>query len=283
MNCNARRWAGTFFDVTPQGYDVQVIGGLYEASYGPGFRISSPIGCKFITILEGIQGTALSINGAQGVDISTYFEGNTLDIDCRTGGLANNGIKLHGSYFSHADAVYSVKWGECYGCTSSGNWHTWNMHDLQANSYVEINDQAQVNISNTGDVVTHVGYRQGLTGALEVRGAASGLYTVSGLTSKFTRIGNRMNIEFICTLTSTGSNPADELYIPSLFPTNAATPGMLCGSVEVAGSSLNNGISPLYISSAVPLRVESSIAVLPANIAGDAYTVRGHISYQVAV
>lgn len=282
IGCNARRWDGTFFKCAPQGYDIQVIGGLYEASYGPGFDIASPIGGKFWTILEGIQGTALAINGAQGVDVSSYFETNTMDIDCRTGGLTNYGINLHGSYFSHANATYSVKWGVCYGCISHGNWHTFNMHDLQSDSFVDINDKAQGLLSN-GDAVTHQGYREGLTSALNVRTAGSASYTTTGLTSKYTRMGNRMQIDFICTLTSTGVNAADQLYIPSLFPANAATPGMLCGSVEVSGSTVNNGIGPLYIASAVPLRVQTPINVVPANVAGASWVVRGQISYQVAV
>lgn len=277
--CNARRWSGTFFKASPQGYDIQVIGGMYEAGTGDCFDIASPIGCKFWTQIEGMSGTALILNGAQGVDISTYFEANGLDFDCRTGGLTNNGINIHGSYFSHSNATYSVKWGICFGCSSRGNWHTNNMHDLLSTSIVDINDVAQTSLSN-GDAITHIGERQGNTAALTIRGANSADYTVSGLTSKYTRGANRIIVDFVCTLTSTATNPADQIFITAGFPTIASTLNMLCGTVEVVGSATNNGISPLSVSNVSPMRVLSSINVLPANVAAAAWTVRGQVVYQ---
>lgn len=282
INCNVRRWTGTFFKASPQGYDIQVIGGLYEAGTGDCFDISSPIGCKFWTQIEGMSGTALKINGAQGVDISCYFEANGIDIDCRTGGLSNQGINLHGSYISHGqNAMYSVIWGQCAGCVSQGNWHTNNMHDLQSDSMVSINDFAQTNLSNTSDAKTNIGYREGNTPPLRIRTSNSDSYTVSDLVSKFTRMGNRVNIEFKATLTSTASNPADMIYIPSTFPYDAEVSGLLCGQVEVLGVGyLEN--SPLNIASASPMRVQSSGNVIPTNTSGNTFTVRGYISYLVA-
>ena len=281
-NCNVRRWSGDFFNASPQGYDIQVIGGLYEAGSGSCFVISSPIGCKFITQIEGVSGTALQINGAQGVDISSYFEANGLDMDCRTGGLSNFGINIHGSYFSNSTATYTVKWGVCKGCVSQGNWHTNNMHDLLVSSIVAINDWAQTNISNTGGPVSHNGYTQGNTGSLVIRGSNSASYTVSGQSSRFTRSGNRVDVNFVCTLTSNATNPADNIFIISGIGFDASFAGPLCGQIEVVGSTINNGVSPLYLSSAIPVRAISSLAVIPSNVSGATWTVRGIVSYEAA-
>lgn len=281
-NCNVRRWAGTFFKSVAQGYDIQVIGGLYEAGAGDCFDIVSPIGCKFWTQIEGVSGTAIKGNGAQGLDISCYFEANGIDFDCRTGGLANQGINLHGSYLANSTATYTVKWGLCRGCTSHGNWHTGNMHDLQADSFVDVNDYAQVNLSNDSTRVFHAGYREGALAPLAIRGANSASYTVSAFTGYYTVQGNRAQLEFVCTLTSTATNPQDTLYIPSGFIGNAAFSGAIAGTVEVSGSAVNNGISTIYISSAVPARGQTPIDVIPANTAGASWTVRGQISYRLA-
>lgn len=281
INCNARRWTGAFFKASPQAYDIQVIGGLYEAGGGNCFELSSPIGCKFHTQIEGMTGTALQLAGCQGVDICTYFEQNGLDFDCRTGGLTNRGVNIHGSYFANSAATYTVKWGAATGCVSAGNWHTNNMHDLQSDSIVEINDVAQTNLSNTSEQKSHSGYRQGSLPTLSIRGANSAAYSVSGFSGRYTRSGNRIDIQFVCTLTSTGSNPQDDFYIPAL-PFDAAIAGPLCGSVHVVGSSVNNGISPISMTSASPGSVQSSLPVIPANVAAAAWTVRGHISYEVA-
>jgi hypothetical protein len=278
-NCNARRWTGTFFKVTPQAYDIQVIGGLYEAGDAC-FDISSPIGCKFWTQIEGMTGTALKINGAQSVDISCYLEANGLDMDCRTGGLSNFGINLHGSYISHlAGSGYSVKWGTSSGCVSLGNWHTGDMHDLQADSLVEINDKAQGSISN-GDAATNRGYRESSSAlSLIIRGSASASYTTSAVSSKYTINGRLVTVHFTCTLTSTATNPADQIFITGgLFETSSIN-GVLCGNLEVVGSTQNNGISSAFVSSLSPLRVLSSIAILPANVSGNAFTVRGLLVY----
>lgn len=279
INCNARRWTGTFFKATPQGYDIQVIGGLYEAG-DAAFDISSPIGCKFWTQIEGMTGTALKINGAQSVDISCYLEANGLDIDCRTGGLANYGINLHGSYIAHtAGTGYSVKWGTAYGCVSKGNWHTGDMHDLQSDSFVEINDKAQGNLSN-GDAATHRGYRESSAAlALSIRGSSSASYTVSAVNSKYTINGRLVTVHFTCTLTSNATNPADQIYILAGLPETSSINGVLCGNLEVVGSAQNGGVSPAFVSSVSPFRVLSSITILPANVSGNSWTVRGCLVY----
>jgi hypothetical protein len=277
-DCNARRWTGAFFKAT-RGYDIQVIGGLYEAGGGDCFDINNPTGCKFYTTIEGMSGTALKINGAQGVDISCYFEENGMDIDCRTEGLPNYGINLHGSFMSHAATHYTVKWGNCKGCVSIGNFHTTNFHDLQSDSDVYINDVSLGSLANNEYVITHTGYLEGQAPALSIRGGNSASYSVSNFTSTISKMGNRVNIDFICTLTSTGTNGIDVLYIPSEFLDSAKTQNAMCGYVEVVGSSQNNGISPLYITSTDPMRVMSSQVVIPANTSGQSWTVRGQLSY----
>lgn len=280
-NCNARRWSGSFFKAGPQAYDIQVIGGLYEAGGGNCFELTSPIGCKFHTQIEGMTGTALQLAGCQGVDICTYFEENGLDFDCRAGGLVNRGVNIHGSYFAKSTPVYTVKWGTAIGCVSHGNWHTNNMHDLQSDSLVEINDFAQTNLSNTSEQKANGGYRQGALPALVIRGANSAGYSVSRFTGRYTRNGNEIHIQFVCLLTSTGTNPQDNFYIPAL-PFYAAIAGQLCGSVEIVGSSVNSGCSSVAMTNETPARVQSSLPVIPANSSGAAWTVRANISYEVA-
>ena len=280
LNCNARRVSGTFF-LSPLNYDLQVIGGLYESIAGNCFDVKVPVGCKINCMIEGVSGTALLINGAQGIDICVFMEQNGYDIDSRTGGEINRGINIHGSYFSHnQDNNYSIKWGSCEGCVSHGNWHTNNMHDLQADSVVDINDIAQTNISNTGLAVQHTGYRENGGLVLEVRSDTSASYTVSNLSAVQSRIGNRVQIDFKCTITSTGTNSEAMLYIPGTFEFESQVTGVICGHVQVKTTGLSNdGISPLFIADDSPFRVKSVQNVIPANTSGNNWAVIGQISY----
>jgi len=284
INCQARRWAGVFMLGQGQAYDIQVIGGMYEPAGGAQcFFLQKPIGCKFFTQMEGCTGTALEIPDAEGVDISCYFEANGLDIDMRTGNTLGQGVNIHGSYFANSTTTYTVKWGACIGCSSTGNWHTNYMHDLLPESIVDINDIAQTSLSNL-DAASHIGYRESTLLSIAIRGANSASYTVSSTVGKFCRNGKQTTVQFECTLTSTDTNPADQIFITSGMPTVPVSEmqGALCGSVEVVGSSVNNGISPLYCSSSSLGRFTSSINVIPANVSSDSWTLRFYISYMNA-
>lgn len=109
INCNARRWQGIFFYCNQYNYDIQVIGGMWEAG-ADAFKLKNPIGCKFLTQIEGMSGTALSYDGAQGMDVCMYNEGNYLDLDGTYGGTSSStsyGVNLHGSYFAKSPCVIS--------------------------------------------------------------------------------------------------------------------------------------------------------------------------------
>ena len=92
--------------------------------------------------MEGISGTAIIYNGAQGLKISgNFFESNGLDID-GTGGTNAFGVILDGNMFVHTDTnQYSVIWGSNILCgVSIGNYHNGAMHSLPANADVFCRD-----------------------------------------------------------------------------------------------------------------------------------------------
>lgn len=279
LNCQARRWAGVFLNGT-RTYDVQIIGGMYEGS-GTGaqaFLVPNSTGLKLWTQIEGCTGTAVGAAGANGADISLYCEANGTSLDF-SGGATTTGVNLHGSNF--IDTGPSVIWGACSGCVSHGNYSSGTLHQLTASSQVDINDFAVVAVSNL-DAVAHRGYREGAIAGLTIRGGTDADYTVSGLTARYSSIGRQVSVEFSATLTSTGTNAADTLFISAGIPQDAAAGAVLVGQCEVVGSSVNNGLSPLYLSSASPARVQSSINVIPANVATDSWTVRGFFTYTSA-
>jgi len=99
---NIRRVQGKFWDNDSFNYDIQ-IHCLMEAS-ADGFWMKNAIGCTFRGIIEGLSGTAIAYDGAEGLDISgMYFEQNYLDIDGTYGGVSTsvgNGVHLVGSYLA---------------------------------------------------------------------------------------------------------------------------------------------------------------------------------------
>jgi len=107
--CQARRWQGIFFDNDYFNYDLKV-DILMEA--GPNaFRIKNPIGCSFAgSTIEGMSGTAIDYDGAQGLDVSgCYFEQNARDLDgtySNTSSSVSYGVNLSGNY--HAKTPFTV-------------------------------------------------------------------------------------------------------------------------------------------------------------------------------
>lgn len=287
-NCFAQGWSGSFMKAALAGvsdgaYDIQIIGGLYQAGGGQHcFDIERVNNGKFWTTIINCTGTAIKINGPKGVDISGYFETNALDIDFSTGGIPAVGVNIHGSifYVSATSLPYTIKWGTAFGCTSRGNVHYGNMHNLQSDSQVDINDHAYENLSSTFDAVNNAGYRETSYTLLNLRGGTSASYTSSPVNGRYTKIGKRVELEFIATLTSTAINPADTLYINSGLPFAATSSSFLCGTVEVVGSTTNNGISPLFLLTTTT--INSSINVIPANIVANSWTVKIKLSYVVA-
>lgn len=135
LQCNVRRFTGTFFNSGAFTYDFKFVECLVEAGSGTALRLKNAIGCAVVgSCIEGMSGTAIAYNGSQGLDVTgCYFEANDLDIDGTDGGTSASvayGVCLNGNYFSHPDTTYSVVWGQSRGCVSVGNYHQQNMHDI---------------------------------------------------------------------------------------------------------------------------------------------------------
>jgi len=101
--CNARRWQGIFWDNDYYNYDIKV-DILAEAGQDC-FKMKNPRGCTFSKggTIEGMSGTAISYDGAQGLSIQCYFEENGLDVDGTYGNTSSSvsyGVHIAGTYTS---------------------------------------------------------------------------------------------------------------------------------------------------------------------------------------
>jgi hypothetical protein len=170
-----------------------------------------------------------------------------------------------------------VLWDYAQGAIAMGNYALNGLHNMTANSWVNVNDYS-VNgpISNTAALNTASGYSEA-TWTPTVRGGNSANYTWTNATAKATKNGNQVTYMLKGTLTSTNTNGADSLYIPSLLPWPCQEVGDLVGSCEVVGSATNNGISPLY--TLATGAINSSINVIPANTVGQSWAVRAFFTF----
>jgi len=157
FQCNMRRWAGIFYNSPVISFDIKFHGCLAEA--GENFAVvHAAVGTSFLgTTIEGMSGTAIEYNQAQGLTISgCYFELNDKDIeDAVEGAESSWGVAITGSLFSHTPAGgyapssdYSIIWALCDGCVSKGNYFSYKGHNLLTTSQVEINDHAVNDIAN---------------------------------------------------------------------------------------------------------------------------------------
>ena len=285
LNCNGRHWKGKFA-YAATGYDVQVIGGLYEQGDGDGFCIYQSRGSKFFTQIEGLNGTALKLARARGVDISLYAEGNKCDIDFRNvepGDVLGNdtrGVNNHGGYFANTLGS-PILWGTAFACVSEGNWGanaTYPLHDLQAVSRVQINDvlDGGGGLSNR-DAITHRGYCESAYTELHLRTGNNTDFTTSEMVGRYTREGNKVDLYFTCKMTSPGHG-ADSLYIDYGLPFAkvAGIDGVLGGTVVVGATS-----TPVYAFAGG--FVSTNTNIVPITTEGQVLTIRGHISYVASV
>jgi hypothetical protein len=286
FECNARFWKGNFFKAVT-GYDIQVVGGLYEGGIGNCFNIIRATGSRFWALIEGCSGTALLLSAAQGVDICSYFESNNIDIDCSDLNFFNYGVNVHGSFFASPVSGTSIKWGYGYGQVSLGNTFAGIgvLHTIPASnpgvvppSYVEINDYAQApgTLSNIGDVVPSQGYRQKTITNLVLRTVASANYSTSLIECVSCRIGKMVTIYFTATMTSTGANASSPLFISAGLPYLAQllTP---CGAVSLGSAAPVNCI----LNNTSPTQAIAVSNNIPANILGDSFVINGNINYLV--
>jgi hypothetical protein len=106
LQCNVRRVVGIFFNSDIYTYDFKMVNCLVEAVTGSALRLNNPVGCSVVSsCIEGISGTAIIYDGAQGFDVTgSYFESNGLDIDGTDSGTSTSvsyGVCLNGNYFSN--------------------------------------------------------------------------------------------------------------------------------------------------------------------------------------
>jgi hypothetical protein len=153
VSCQARRWAGVFFECTgAASYDIKAHSCLMEAGV-IAFQLNKAVGCSFQqNCIEGMSaGYALILNGAQGVSISgNYFEGNAVDIFFN-GGNDIRGVSLAGNFFAATASPggYNVFWGvNTFDCVSTGNYSTERLHYLETTSQIFISDHALIAVTN---------------------------------------------------------------------------------------------------------------------------------------
>lgn len=132
-NCNVRGFNGIFFYGSLINYDLKVIGGFYEDSYGDLWNIGSPTGVSFIgALMEGLKtngtqlGTPITYSVAQGLDIQgCYIEGNNgFDIDGSVG--TSHGVNLSGNFIDHslrsAPNLVPGRWYQIQSVSLGTNW-----------------------------------------------------------------------------------------------------------------------------------------------------------------
>lgn len=223
IQCNVRRFVGTFFNSGAYTYDFKFTNCLVEAGTGSALRLKNAIGCAVVgSCIEGMTGGAAIIyNGAQGLDITgCYFEANGLDIDGTDGGTSTSvayGVCLNGNYFSNSTATYTVKWGQLSsGCISIGNWHTGSMHDITVDSNGLLTfDIAQNSRSNIPNLPIIQG---GFNG--QFTGVVTGLTTTVSNAVQFNKVGSTVTLKFLSTNGTSNSTACTITGLPTyLIPT----------------------------------------------------------------
>jgi hypothetical protein len=217
FECNVRRTNGIFFDSGVFTYDFKMVGCLVEAISGSALRMNNPVGCSVVSsCIEGISGTAIIYDGAQGLDVTgSYFEANGLDIDGTDGGTSSSlsyGVCLNGNYFANSTTTYTVKWGQMLsGCISIGNWHTGYMHDVTAGAAGLVTfDTAQSSLSNVPDIeIIQGGFDGQFTGVL------TGVTTTVSNLVQFNKVGSTVTLKFLTTRGTSNSTGCTITGLPS--------------------------------------------------------------------
>lgn len=191
QNCQARRWAGTFFKSDEATFDLKVLGGLWEAG-GDGFDIDFPVGTAFIGAnIEGMAVFAIKYTGGYALTVQgCYFEENgnndangcSIDGSAGTGGAGSEAVSIIGNYFSgdtDTPAKPQVKWGDDVTAISTGNLCSTTLHQFGTNSRVNIvADYARTAIS-TNDATIYNGIRNDLQIGTVFRAESN--YTYGGI------------------------------------------------------------------------------------------------------
>ena len=255
---------------------VAVIGNFFSHSQILTLPVTNTLGTNTLT-QTGLNFSLGSYYVGKSITGTGIPSGTTITAVTGSGGItiSNNTTSAVTSVSVANNA--GVLWGNVQGAVAMGNYALYGLHNMTADSWVNVNDYS-VNgpLSNAASINTASGYSEG-TWTPTVRGASSANYTWTNTTAKATKNGNQITYMLKGTLTSTGTNSADALYIPSLLPWYCQEVGDLVGSCEVVGSSTNNGISPLY--TVAVDKVQSSVNVIPANTVGQSWAVRAFFTF----
>lgn len=153
-NCNIRYWQGDFLKSLATAYDVRMLGCIAEHGRGTCLYLSAPSGCSVhSSLIEGVSGSAISINGARGLSISgNYFEGNKeADINMTVGGNSVGGLAITGNFFANTNKqgnLYSILWTKSAvtGAISHGNYANTNLHYFYDKIKADIKDSASTEL-----------------------------------------------------------------------------------------------------------------------------------------
>ena len=149
FNCNIRRWTSEFIRSTERTYDLKINGCLVEA--GETFlNINEPYGCSIIgSTIEGLFGTAVLFNGAEGFSIiGNYFEGNNKRDIVNIDRNYSNGVAIIGNFFYNTNDKYSIYWGKINSGVSQANSSLSKLHEITNFSNVKINDESKGKLIN---------------------------------------------------------------------------------------------------------------------------------------
>lgn len=155
-NCNMRFWKGDFLKSTATCYDIRMLGCIAEHGEGTCLYLTVPSGCSIqSSLIEGMKGSAVSFNGARGINISgNYFEGNKeADINMTVGNNSCGGVALIGNFFANTNKMgnlYSILWTKSpvTGAVSYGNYANTNLHYFPDRIKVELQDSAKYRVTN---------------------------------------------------------------------------------------------------------------------------------------
>ncbi len=149
FSCNIRRWTNEFIRSTERTYDLKINGCLVEA--GETFlNINEPYGCSIIgSTIEGLFGTAVLFNGAEGFSIiGNYFEGNNKRDIVNIDRNYSNGVAIIGNFFYNTNDKYSIYWGKINSGVSQANSSLSKLHEITNFSNVKINDESKGKLIN---------------------------------------------------------------------------------------------------------------------------------------
>ena len=155
-NCNIRYWKGDFLKSTATCYDVRMLGCIAEHGVGTCLYLTNPSGCSIqSSLIEGVAGSAISFNGARGINISgNYFEGNKeADINMTVGKNNCGGVAIIGNFFANINKtgnLYSILWTKysVTGAVSQGNYSNTNLHYFPDTVKVAVQDSAKYRVTN---------------------------------------------------------------------------------------------------------------------------------------